>query len=55
MNLPTKPKLPAVRGRIYGVSAVRLQRLRERTCVPMERLIQMAVECGLLAVEKRFR
>lgn len=55
MSRPTKPKLPSERGRIYGVYAVRLRNLRDRTRVPMERLIQMAVECGIAAVEKRFR
>ena len=51
----SKPKLHGERIRISGVSALRLRRLHERSCVAMDRLAQMAVECGIDRVEKRFR
>jgi hypothetical protein len=50
-----KKDLPSVMVRIYGVPALRLRRLSERTSVNSETLAQSMVECGVDKVEKRYR
>jgi hypothetical protein len=41
--------------RIHGAPALRLRKLHERTFVAMDRLAQMVAECGIAAVEQRFK
>lgn len=52
---PLKKNLPSVTVRIYGVPAVRLVNLSKRTSIKKDGIAQMVAECGISAVEKRFR
>lgn len=54
-NKPLKKDLPSVTVRIYGVPAVRISNLSKRTSIKKDGIAQMVAECGIAAVEKRFR